>query len=102
VSSGLVVKGASLASARSGLTGASVTVAAPRVAPAARTAFAVRASKGEESEAVSRRTALALVAGVVAAGARIAPANAAYGESGKSIPPLLAIGSCPICLHFNS
>jgi photosystem II oxygen-evolving enhancer protein 2 len=43
VSSGLVVKGASLASARSGLTGASVTVAAPRVAPAARTAFAVRA-----------------------------------------------------------
>lgn len=80
-SSGLVVKGASLASARSGLTGASVTVAAPRVAPAARPAFAVRASKGEESDAVSRRAALALVAGVVAAGARIAPATAAYGES---------------------
>jgi photosystem II oxygen-evolving enhancer protein 2 len=41
----------------------------------------VRASKGEESETVSRRVALALVTGIVAAGARIAPANAAYGES---------------------
>lgn len=80
VSSGLVIKGASLASAKSGVNGASVTVAAPRVAPVARS-FAVRASKGEETESVSRRMALALVAGVVAAGARIAPANAAYGES---------------------
>lgn len=83
VSSGLVVKGASLASAKSGVSGASVTVAAPCVGPVASRSVTVRASKGEESEIVSRRTALALVAGVVAAGARIAPANAAYGESGK-------------------
>lgn len=81
VSSGLVVKGASLASAKSGVSGASVTVAAPCVGPVASRSVTVRASKGEESEIVSRRTALALVAGVVAAGARIAPANAAYGES---------------------
>ena len=80
VSSGL----SSLASAKSGLNGVSVAVAAPRVAPVAARSFAVRASsKGEESEGVSRRMALALVAGVVATGARIAPANAAYGESGE-------------------
>ncbi len=83
VSSGLVVKGVSLASANSGISGSSVaTVAAPtRVA---KSIFAVRASKGDESDAaVSRRTALALVGAVLAAGSRIAPANAAYGESGK-------------------
>lgn len=39
--------------------------------------------EAESDGAVSRRMALALVAGVVAAGARIAPANAAYGESGE-------------------
>jgi photosystem II oxygen-evolving enhancer protein 2 len=80
VTSGLVLKGASLASATSTLNGASVTVAAPRGAPVQRS-LAVRASKAEDSEGVSRRAALALLAGVVAAGAKIAPANAAYGES---------------------
>lgn len=85
VSSGLVVKGASLASAKSSISGASVTVAASSVAnPVKR--LAVRASKSDESDAVvSRRAALALAAGVLAAGSRIAPANAAYGESGESI-----------------
>jgi photosystem II oxygen-evolving enhancer protein 2 len=71
----------SLASSKSGLNG--VAVAKPRVVSvAARQGFAVRASaSGSESEAVSRRVALALVAGAVAAGVKTAPANAAYGES---------------------
>jgi len=78
VSSGL----SSLASSKSGLNGVAVP-AKPRVASvAARQCFAVRASaSGSESEAVSRRVALALVAGAVAAGVKTAPANAAYGES---------------------
>jgi photosystem II oxygen-evolving enhancer protein 2 len=80
VSSGL----SSLASSKSGLNGVAVAVAAPRIVPvAARQSFAVRASssKSEESESVSRRMAIALVAGVVATGAKIGPAYAAYGES---------------------
>jgi len=82
VSSGLV--GVSLASAKSGISGASVTVGAPRVAAATAKSFAIRASKSDESDAaVNRRTVLALAAGVLAAGSRIAPANAAYGESGE-------------------
>lgn len=78
VSSGL----SSLASSKSGLNGVAVSTK-PRVASvAARQCFAVRASaSGSESEAVSRRVALALVAGAVAAGVKTAPANAAYGES---------------------
>lgn len=80
VSSGLALKSASLASAKSTLAGASVTVSAPRAAPAHRP-VAVRASKADDSEGVSRRVAIALVAGAVAAGVRTAPANAAYGES---------------------
>jgi len=80
VSSGVV--GVSLASTKSGISGASVTVAAPRVALATAKSFVVRASKSEDSDAaVSRRTALALAAGILVAGSRIAPANAAYGES---------------------
>jgi photosystem II oxygen-evolving enhancer protein 2 len=81
-SSGLVVKSAvSLSSAKGGINGASVTVAAPCAAPVAVRSFAVRASRSEESETVSRRAALALVAGVIAAGAKVGSANAAYGES---------------------
>lgn len=91
VSSGL----SSLASSKSGLNGVSVAVSAPRIAPATARSFAVRASKSEESETVSRRAALALVAGVVAAGARIAPANAAYGESGELL-------FCLNCFYFRS
>lgn len=82
VSSGVV--GVSLASTKSGISGASVTVAAPRVALTTAKSFVVRASKSEDSDAaVSRRTALALAAGILAVGSRIAPANAAYGESGE-------------------
>lgn len=86
MSSGLVMKAgaSSLASSQSAISGASVTVAAPRVAPVAARSFVVKASSSSKGEEVSRRMALALVAGVVAAGSRIAPANAAYGESGES------------------
>lgn len=71
--------------------GASVAVTQPRsvaVAAAAPRNVVVRAATGEESESVSRRMVLTLVAGVVAAGAKIAPAHAAYGESG-ALPSLL-------------
>jgi hypothetical protein len=37
--------------------------------------------------ALPRRLALTLLAGVIAAGSRAAPANAAYGESGKKRGP---------------
>jgi hypothetical protein len=37
--------------------------------------------------ALPRRLALTLLAGVIAAGSRAAPANAAYGESGKNRGP---------------
>ncbi|XP_024367229.1 oxygen-evolving enhancer protein 2, chloroplastic [Physcomitrium patens] len=81
LSSGFAVKCASLAWAKSGISGASVTFAAPSVSTVVARSSVVRSCRGDESETVSRRAALALVAGVVAASARIAPANAAYGES---------------------
>lgn len=40
----------------------------------------------EAAPALPRRLALALLAGVVVAGSRAAPANAAYGETGQLIP----------------
>jgi len=40
----------------------------------------------EAAPALPRRLALALLAGAVVAGSRSAPANAAYGETGQSIP----------------
>jgi len=81
MSSGLAMS--SLASSKSAISGTSVTASRVVAAPVAARSFAVKASKGEDnnSEAVSRRMALALVAGAVAAGSRIAPASAAYGES---------------------
>lgn len=100
VSSGLVVKSStSLASAKSAINGASVTVAAPRVAPVAVRSLVVRASKGEEGETFSRRAALALVAGVLAAGAKVGSANAAYGESGKHWNWFLGLGCSLILAH---
>lgn len=69
----------SLAASKS-LNGVAVTVAAPRIA-LPRKSLAVRASSESNEAAVTRRMTLALAAGVVAAGVKIAPANAAYGES---------------------
>lgn len=98
VSSSLVLQGASLASTKSGISGTSVAVPA-RAAPVATRSVSLvcRASKSEDVEAaVPRRLALALLAGVAAAGVRAAPANAAYGESGEWI------GSSFLCLSPGS
>jgi photosystem II oxygen-evolving enhancer protein 2 len=66
------------------------------VAPVAVRSLAVRASKGEECETVSRRAALALVAGVLAAGAKVGSANAAYGESANVFgAPKITTGFTP-------
>lgn len=85
--SSLVLQGTTLASTKSGIAGTSVAVPA-RAAPVVSRSVSLvcRASKSEDVEAaVPRRLALALLAGVAAAGVRAAPANAAYGESGEWI-----------------
>lgn len=79
----------SLASSKSALSGASLPSSRVAVVAAAPVNRLVVKASSDSSEAVSRRVALALVAGVVAAGSRIAPANAAYGESGESQFPSL-------------
>lgn len=62
--------------------------ASPRVAAPTRSAqlFVCKAQKQDaavESSDVSRRGALALLAGVAAVGAKVSPAAAAYGEAGN-------------------
>lgn len=77
-STSLAVK--SLGSARSGFSGAAVS--APQNTSVVKVGtFQCRAS-AEEQEAVSRRSALALVAGAAALSLKASPAFAAYGEAG--------------------
>jgi photosystem II oxygen-evolving enhancer protein 2 len=71
----------SLASSKSSISGAALTSSRVAVVAPVKASFIVKASAESSNETVSRRAALALVAGIVAAGSRIAPANAAYGES---------------------
>jgi photosystem II oxygen-evolving enhancer protein 2 len=53
-------------------------------AAAARAQLVCKAQKQDEGSAVSRRAALALVAGAAAVGVKAAPAAAAYGEAGNN------------------
>ncbi|KAL3686684.1 hypothetical protein R1sor_012993 [Riccia sorocarpa] len=72
---------ASLASSRSATQGSPVCVALPSSTAASKViTFTCRAS-AEEKDLTSRRSALALLAGIAAAGLKASPAQAAYGES---------------------
>jgi photosystem II oxygen-evolving enhancer protein 2 len=53
-------------------------------AAAPRAQLVCKAQKQDEGSAVSRRAALALVAGAAAVGVKAAPAAAAYGEAGNN------------------
>ncbi|XP_062187349.1 oxygen-evolving enhancer protein 2, chloroplastic-like [Phragmites australis] len=53
----------------------------PRAAPARAQLLVCKAQKQDDDAAVTRRAALTLLAGVAAAGAKVSPAAAAYGES---------------------
>lgn len=75
--SGLAVK--NLSATRSAFSGAAVS-APQQVSTVKVASFQCRAS-AEESEAVSRRSALALVAGAAALSLKASPALAAYGEA---------------------
>lgn len=52
-----------------------------------------QAAADENSAAVSRRMALTVLLGAAALGAKVAPADAAYGEAGKSSP---AVSPTPV------
>ncbi|BBN12462.1 photosystem II oxygen-evolving enhancer protein 2 [Marchantia polymorpha subsp. ruderalis] len=72
---------ANLASSRSAVSGTSVGVAFPGTVLASKAISVNCRASAEEKEVTSRRSALALLAGLVAVGAKASPALAAYGES---------------------
>jgi photosystem II oxygen-evolving enhancer protein 2 len=63
--------------------GAAAASARPQVPRAQLVCKAQRQDAAEGGDAVTRRAALTLLAGVAAVGAKVSPAAAAYGEAGN-------------------